>query len=297
MFEGLNDVQWGALHDSAGIAHDIPCLLEDLRSASDTVRKNACNLLFDRINPQGSGMQVTPYVVPFLFELIQAQEVKDREELVRGLVSIAIGMDSDYLPYSFDLEDFRSHFVRRAKKIPGNRKKESHFGPHMQLECYEAVNERAFVFVHLLDDAAIAVRCSSAFAVCWFPECKDSLRALESHLESTSLCTHERASFQLSYAALSYHLRQPIREGLIEPYLKSDDRILLAASAIALALQYPNDETVGVVLAKSASDPRLQNVYALVQFNEGDLQDYAEKVLKQKSPVMSRRNRSRSGKK
>src|SRR5690606_37938201 len=117
-----------------------------------------------------------------LFELIKTPSVCERHALILHLVNIAIGLDSDYLPYKFNLSEYRNILRVHAAKLSGERRSQLAFGPHIQLACYDAVNERASTFASLIESDEEMVRISSAFAACWFPEQESALDGLVQHL-------------------------------------------------------------------------------------------------------------------
>lgn len=279
MLDNLKSVNWASLHHAYGNASDVPKIIRSLLSSSKDERSIARRELGERINHQGSCYQATPFAVPFLIELIQNRDVLDRHSLILNLVCIAVGLDSDQLPYGFNLREFRGVFETRSAKLTAKQRAERSSGPHINLACYESVNAQANVFVSLLTDDCEDVRIASAFALCWFPECVGTLDLSRTTLLQPAKCTtKELTNVALSYGLLSHHLGVSVEADLLNPML--DHRLLYVRVAAAIAMAKSAASTrVVEVLVEGAKSSELSNIYETTPFNEGDLQHYARKVL------------------
>lgn len=91
MLIGLDTIDWGALQDAYGSAADVPDRLRALLSDDEAVRSEAMGELFGRVWHQGTIYSVSAHVIPFLVELIDAPEVKDKPLIIALLASIAGG--------------------------------------------------------------------------------------------------------------------------------------------------------------------------------------------------------------
>ncbi len=279
MLEKLDSIPWTELQDAYGIASDIPKLIRALVSPQKEVRFSSRRELANRINRQGSCYQVTPFVVPLLFELIGRPLGPDRHLLIYDLVSIAIGPDGDYLPYDFDLEEFRKVFAARAAGLSDARRGTLATGPHIELECYESVNARSDNFVELARDDVEDVVVASIFALCWFPECSQAIPLLMQRLKlHEQTRSREVANCAISYALLCLHSHRELCDSVLTPLLKHPIPYVRTAGAIALARTNPSEDVVGI-LDEAAKNDEFQDLFDIIPFNGGDLQNYAAKVL------------------
>ncbi|WP_422928923.1 hypothetical protein [Singulisphaera sp. PoT] len=96
MFETLDGVEWDALEDAYGKASDIPDLLRSLATSQDEESlEETLEDLESRVCNQGCINEASPYVVPFLIELLSTPEVEAKEEIL-GLLT-GLGTAKSYL--------------------------------------------------------------------------------------------------------------------------------------------------------------------------------------------------------
>jgi hypothetical protein len=284
MLDDLMGIPWSNLQHAYGSAMDVPDLIRSLLSSDKNERFQARRTLSESINHQGTGYQATPYVTPFLAELSQNGDVCDRHLIIYNLVSIAIGIDCDFLPFGFNVEAFRRSLQTRASKVSSKRRSHIAMGPHIELACYDGVSSRAGVFVALLSDRLEDVRVASTFALAWFPECREGLPAVTSQLQQLGDTQHrERANLALSYGLLCFHSGVRPEASLLDGLLDHPLLYVRVAAAIALAKTDPSQQVLSV-LSEGSQSKQLQNLYELVPFNEGNLQSYAARVLGEVSP-------------
>lgn len=88
MLNGLDQVDWENISHSHGKATDFPRWLRELTSDDRPTRQNALEALWEYSNHQGSIYQVTEYVIPFLIELLQADHVQDKSDILGMMASI-----------------------------------------------------------------------------------------------------------------------------------------------------------------------------------------------------------------
>jgi hypothetical protein len=91
MFEKLNDVNWNGLGHAYGSAADVPGLLRKLASSDKDDRKKAIYELYGNIWHQGTVYEATAHAVPFLIELVDADRVQDKHEILLLLAHLAKG--------------------------------------------------------------------------------------------------------------------------------------------------------------------------------------------------------------
>lgn len=98
MLESLYETNWSELHHAYGTAHDIPGLIEKLakkheRAPHDDIDE-ALRELYGSICHQGLTVyEATPYVVPFLFEIVMDKAAVARVEILIFLGAIASAHD------------------------------------------------------------------------------------------------------------------------------------------------------------------------------------------------------------
>ncbi|MEV7437802.1 HEAT repeat domain-containing protein [Streptomyces griseoviridis] len=88
MFTGIDEVDWASMRHAYGSAEDVPALLWGLASADRAEREVALDGMYGAVHHQGDVYDSTLACLPFLFELVEREEVHDRDEVVELLVSI-----------------------------------------------------------------------------------------------------------------------------------------------------------------------------------------------------------------
>jgi hypothetical protein len=91
MLEGLSSIAWSELSHAYGRADDVPQLISDLTSLDVEARGRALGTLFTNIYHQGTVYQASVYAAPFLIELVQQEEVLDRDDILLLLAYLATG--------------------------------------------------------------------------------------------------------------------------------------------------------------------------------------------------------------
>jgi len=89
VFESLDSIDWDSLHAGDSSAADMPQLLRSLLSRVPDVREWAMDEISDAVIHQGTVDDVSPVVVPFLFELLANEGVRDKEQIVGLLTEMA----------------------------------------------------------------------------------------------------------------------------------------------------------------------------------------------------------------
>src|SRR5437660_1302427 len=89
MLETLSAVPWSELQHAYGTASDVPELIRALASPEQKVHEDALVYLYSRVLHQGSVYSSTPYVVPFLCELLAVPEVQNKVGLLNYLRATA----------------------------------------------------------------------------------------------------------------------------------------------------------------------------------------------------------------
>lgn len=110
MFESLDSIDWASLKGCYGPANEVPRLLRAMLSPIAEIRDAARQDFFAIVWHQGTIYEASPKVVPFLFELLENVDVKDKVHIAIELASLA-----DSLPYlNCERTDPKNHELWRS---------------------------------------------------------------------------------------------------------------------------------------------------------------------------------------
>ncbi|MHA1274122.1 MAG: hypothetical protein ACTSQP_01375 [Promethearchaeota archaeon] len=152
MLEKLDEINWAEYEHAYGSAIDVPQCIRDLASQDKNVREKALHRLYGNIYHQGSIYPATLPAIPFFFELLEEPEVKDKDNIVKYLLTLAIDSDTYYLPTGIDIEKIFSDENDLTTKI------------------YYEISERIPIFYKLLEEKDIRLKLSVIHALAWFPK-------------------------------------------------------------------------------------------------------------------------------
>lgn len=181
--ESLESVSWDDLNHAYGAAGDVPETLRALAGDDAEDRRQAFSELCGNIFHQGTRYQASPHAIPFLLELARSPEVPDRARILVLLANLALGYpDDSFLPWGVEPDMLRGS-LRAAEEsmTPPEREhcRKYHYGPLIDLACYEAVLAGLPSLAPLLEDPDEDLRCACAYLFSWFPEAAaSSLSAL-----------------------------------------------------------------------------------------------------------------------
>lgn len=240
----LSSVDWGKLIHAYGPAEDVPNLLRQLASDEKTIREKALWNLFGNIFHQGTRYQASSHAVPFLYGLLQRTGQKDRAEIVRLLLSLALGYEEEFLPDPFVPDTYREELRHAAISMTEEQRNQNAqygYSPDYLLEVYDAVRDGAHIFISFLKDDDKELRDISAYALGWMPELvESSFPALHQALidETDSSCA---ATIRMSMGLIGKSCdRVSELQEIIGDNLQSSDLLTRASTAIALAKRpYP----------------------------------------------------------
>lgn len=126
MFEGLDEIDWEALHHAYGPAADVPGLIRSLASPGSTERDEALAELFGNIWHQGTVYEASAHAVPFLIALLAGDSAADRAGVLVLLGELARG--SSYRdvhdrprPDPADDPDFHAELARELSWVRAAR--------------------------------------------------------------------------------------------------------------------------------------------------------------------------------
>ncbi len=135
MLEGLNQIDWENLwHFQPTYSARIPQWIRDLLSENENTRENARNYIFGEGTEYGKVTRATPYIIPFLIELLNIDSTPEKCSLVGGLSEIEFGDVYNDMP------------IRSAKD---------------SIRAYEAVANGLPIFLSLLKNQEIGCRYNS----------------------------------------------------------------------------------------------------------------------------------------
>jgi hypothetical protein len=184
MLEQLSKVNWAGLSHAYGPATDVPGQLHALASPDVDERNKARWELYCNICHQGTRFPASAYAVPFLFELLNHNDVHDKDGIIRLLLSLATGGED--LPFGFNpSEAFKDveHLVLSPEFEWLNNIEQWEDAELSETELeildklatlwardtYHAVASRAKQFLDLINHDNRDVRVAAIYAIAWFP--------------------------------------------------------------------------------------------------------------------------------
>ena len=111
-FDTLDQVPWNELSHAYGTAERVPTSLRELASWVPHISEEALYQLKASLTHQGQCYSSTPYVVPYLLELVDAKLVQDKDKLLEFCASMLADRAGSFLAslYGLELEDVWRHF-------------------------------------------------------------------------------------------------------------------------------------------------------------------------------------------
>src|SRR5262249_8727234 len=89
LLESLDSIDWGSLDGWYGPAAAVPGVLRSFLTPIAEIRDWAIEEISSAVFHQGTIYSASPAVIPFLFELLENEEVRDKEEVVTLLTAMA----------------------------------------------------------------------------------------------------------------------------------------------------------------------------------------------------------------
>ncbi len=184
VFESLDSIDWGSLDGCYHSAEELPHLLRSLQSVVPEIRERAIEEISSAVFHCGTVYPVSSVVIPFLFELLENEEVQDKENVVCLLTAMA--HCCPYLETNVDGAEHRSQIEAELRK-KGQTFAE---GLERERELVESVKSEIakrfdLIYPYLRSSDDFFVRLSVAGALCVFREFAKRLRPdLERVLES-----------------------------------------------------------------------------------------------------------------
>lgn len=113
MLEGLDAVNWKKYKGGYGITTELPKCIREMASLDETIRNRAYNIVAEEINHQDTIYEVTPYVVPFLIELLADQNTLKHRSLLSMLFDLVFSCNLE-MRYITEFTDMRLPDISRT---------------------------------------------------------------------------------------------------------------------------------------------------------------------------------------
>ncbi len=184
MFETLDSIDWGSLDGCYRSTADMPELLRSFLSPVAEIREWAIEEIGSAVFHQGTVYRASPVVVPFLFELLEGEEVQDKEYVV-GLLTAMAGC-CPYLETNATSAEERSQIDAELRK-EGRTYEEALRGERALVQAVKSEIAKRFdlLYPYLRYRGDFVVRLSVAVALGQFPDIAARLRPdLEKALRS-----------------------------------------------------------------------------------------------------------------
>ena len=278
MFENIHSIDWGNISHSHGTAEEVPARLEALVGQSAKDRDEALSYFWEYMLHQGSRDEASPFVVPFLFEVLENVEPPLQREIIDLLLGLAVGYGESFLPYGYDLEKEEHQYQKKLWR--------GLFSYADSRSAYYQVHKRADAFVKFLrPETNPETRLSAGYAIAHLAQ---PLAA--THTEVARYIEKESDESQLQGLMLCFGMLgryadpKPGASVLVEFLTPDCSKTFQVIASIALTTihgaQTPEDalQTLLAALQQSwtLSSPRTDRWW----WNEGDLLGYAALVLR-----------------
>jgi hypothetical protein len=117
VLDGLDDIHWSQLTHAYGSAADVPDLVRSLLSTDEKQRRGAIWALYGSIYHQGTVYEAIAAAVPFLYELLVADDVLGKSEIAGLIASIADGRGYLEVHVPGDEQYFRDRCKEEGKSL------------------------------------------------------------------------------------------------------------------------------------------------------------------------------------
>lgn len=267
---------WANLMHSHGPADDVPPRLAALKSPSSHDRSEALSYLWECLLHQGTRYEASPFVVPFLFEILEDAECRIQREVIDLLLALAVGYGESFLPFGYDL-------VREEQRYAQNAWSSLYGYSDARIAYYE-VHKKARVFLRFLDpNGDPQTRLSAGFAVAHFAQPLSASHADVARYIEIEADEEQMLGLVLCYGMLArYTDVQPELSLLTEDFASSQSLRVARSIAITTILGPRTPESALQTLLTalteswSLSSPR----EGWQWWNGGDLLGYAALALR-----------------
>lgn len=234
----VDNRDWNELSHSFGKATDTPKHLIGLINGDAATVRHAISELYGTIVHQGGFSSAGLAAVPILFEFLEHEVNAPKAIIVRLLLSIGIGIDSDLLLGRWTLLTNFSELGITKCKTPSDA---NLLSSNLIRACYEEVRVGVPTFDQLLNCNDEETRIQAAYTQSWFPFDNDIgygilCNRLSENLTSSCLRDLELANLVLSFGLMQVHRPKGfILVDIIRKWLKHETTLIRYASAIYLS--------------------------------------------------------------
>jgi len=271
MLEGLNEVRWYKLRHAYGRATDVPRLLRAIASDDAHVRDSAWHSLYGNLFHQGTVYEATAHAVPFLIELAQAPQVRDRHNVLAYLGALTCYWD-----------------VHHELGILGGDRNKPNFKEKLEQElpsvraAHEAVRIGAPSYAKLLADPSPLVRAGAAYLLGHFPQdAQRNIGWIRERIDAGEGDVGVRAASVLSIGLLATARTEAT--AWLEQVLAADepDGVRVAAAlGLAWSIRSAIPEVARALLIRAAAAPgAAKEVFAQFPWDEANVQAYSIDAL------------------
>ncbi|MEH0155412.1 hypothetical protein V6R21_14795 [Limibacter armeniacum] len=286
MLENLESINWEDTI-SCSISERMPDLIKELTSKDRMVRQDAMWDLYDSIIDQDeTRLELATYVAPFLFELILSDNIKDRQELIKLLVCLAIPNDyiKEFLGVGFTIDKFKSVLQDAENKMSDDKRKlykQRGGGLKTSLACYGMIAKEAGKFLQLTEDKDKLTRRAAIYALAWFPDLADKSAPMVNALLPSLKSEYNIANALLAVGMLSKEASEDTELGVMDHYLgHSSDLVRLSAATVLFQHQY-SERTLKILIEGLKGGSFLLEPDFF--YYDGDFTDYIIQVLSSNS--------------
>ncbi len=286
MLEKLDTIPWNKLQHAYGSAADIPNNIRALSSDNFEVRQQGLQALYGNIFHQGTRYEATPYAIPFLFELIQNKNTKDKHRLIYYLINLALGYENSYLLEGINPRQIKTE-LKQAQEDMSLQEiedgKEYGYSYLALLDCYVFVEERTYILQEIIEktpknDNNRSLINAAIYALSWFAEKgNQSMKCIKNQIP---FLKHEEdiANCILGIGLLHKNTEPKSNILYLEKYLTSSSLLLKTSAAIALAKPPLDDQIITILIDSITFNEALRNT-EIIPFNDGNINGYASGIL------------------
>ncbi len=254
MLEGLDKIDWKQLTHAYGSAADVPGQIRSLASSIKLRRDAAMDKLRGNIWHQGSVYSATASAVPFLIELLEAESVRDKHEILALLQAVANG--HSYMDVHQHLPLYQKLFAEEVATPKWKAELQTELSWVQQ--AHEAVRKGTPVYLRLLADGEASVRDAAAFVLGMLggtaPGVKEEIHRRLT-MESNEMV---KASLLLALGRIceAEHSGEPVFAALLEHSEPKAVQLAAAMSMVRLTPQRVPLNAVNVLLDAIKSPPQ-----------------------------------------
>jgi hypothetical protein len=181
MFETIDTVPWGSMRHAYGAASDVPGMFRKIVASGPDEVEGAVDELMNAVNHQYSIYEATPYVVPFLIEILSSGQ-EHAKELIIQVIDILAGYGSVLLepgipgptyklePDLTAVPGCEDDIEEALKRWEAERRQQRAEYEALEKEIHKAARDGIPVYIGLLAHPSPTLRASTASLLSNFAE-------------------------------------------------------------------------------------------------------------------------------